>query len=126
MSRPRSTAEEMVYSARRLINLLLQKDSGILPEHRQEALEVPLWKITEAEGKYAIRFRSSASLSSPEHKAIHEHVFRIASLAKELVESRPEDVDDLIKKKAVACIVTEEEHVRLHLDKSLDGWERYR
>jgi hypothetical protein len=106
--------------------LLLQKDTEILPEHRQEALEIALWKITEADGKHNTQFRSMAACTLPDNELIHEHVFRIAPLARKLMNGCPEDIDRILEEKAVACLVTKDEHDSLHVDRELDGWERYR
>lgn len=114
-------------SAIRLIKLLLQEDSELLPEHRQEFLSLALWKITEAESthKHRTQFCSQAAYNSPKEELRHDHVFQRKLMVRELIESGPENVDEILKK-AVACTITKEEHTRLNQHKELDGWERYR
>lgn len=56
----------------------------------------------------------------------HEHVFTRKSLVEEML-ARPEKVEEILREKAIACVVTKDEHVRLtRFDKTHSGWDRYR
>lgn len=115
-------------SARRLVKLLLQEDSEILPKHREECLGIALWKITEAESEHKHRTRlcSETVYESPLTASLrHEHVYRKKHMIQSLIKSRPEDVDRILDL-AVGCTVTIEEHILLHKYEDKDGWERYK
>ena len=103
---------------------------GILPlpltkPHRRRFLSLALWKLTEADGKYKTRFQSKCSIGLPRSDLRHEHVYRREKMISDLI-ANPEQVDR-IAARAVACVVTKEEHERLHkIERELDGWERYK
>jgi hypothetical protein len=125
--KPHTNAEARKRSAVSLVKLLLQKNVDILPEHREECLNIALWKITEAESthKHRTRFCSAAALTAPKDELRHDHVFQRAVMVKELISCQPEQVD-LILGRAVACTITKQEHVTLNKHKQLDGWDRYK
>ena len=122
-----ANAEARRRSAVSLIKLLLQKNADILPEHREEFLNIALWKITEAESthKHRTRFCSEAALKAPREELGRDHVFQRAVMVKDLISCRPEQVDEILGK-AVACTITKQEHLILNKHKQLDGWGRYK
>lgn len=93
----------------------------ILEAHKRELLSVCIWKITEADGKWNVRFRSEKALTeSPNLR--HEHVFERKELIDRLLSE--ESIESVIRD-AKACIVTQEEHIALS-KQSGSGWDRYR
>jgi hypothetical protein len=113
-------------SAVNLVKLLLRNDAEILPAHREECLNIALWKITEAEAKHKhrTRFSSEAALTAAKGELRHDHVFQRAIMVKELMNCPLHKIDDVLGK-AVACTITKEEHLLLNQHRQLDGWERY-
>ena len=108
----------------------------LYPEHREELLTVCLWKITTADGnangkskKFKIKFRSEKvikSLSTPKEKNLrHDHVYTRKLLIDRIINN-PDKIDDIVKD-AIGCVVTKDEHDKLHsVDEKLQGWERYK
>jgi hypothetical protein len=97
--------------------------------HLEFFLSRTLWKITEAEGggrsgKYKLRFRSQASLGADKKQLHHERVYQRRRMIRELIAS-PEQLERIVSK-AVACVVTKDEHRQLdRVANNLYGWERY-
>jgi hypothetical protein len=120
-------ADARMRSAIMLVKLLLRKDVEISYAHRQEFLSLALWKVTEAESthKHRTRFCSQAAYTSPESNLRHDHVFQRAPMVRALLDSSPENVDEILDN-AVACTITKDEHTLLNKFRNLDGWERYR
>lgn len=106
-------------SAATAINAITTLD--ILEIHKRELLSVCIWKITEAEGKWNVRFRSEKALTNPADLR-HEHVYERKHLIDRLLAG--ESVETVIED-AIACIVTKEEHRALSRIIS-SGWDRYR
>ena len=97
-------------------------------------LKEVLWWISEADGKYAARYRSKAVVElaranpNSTEKVQHEHVFPRAKVADELIRRAPELLDNLRELEAildstVGCVVLASEHRKLN-DKA-EGWRRY-
>ena len=127
---PHPDAQERKDSAIKLIKAILAIDD-LYERHRRRFLSNCLWQLTEAEGrtKYETRFRSEEALRAKKKKGLrHEHVFTRKKMVKELIDC-PDCVDEIVEK-AVACVVTTAEHVKLSkLDKAepeIDGWKRYK
>lgn len=122
-----ANAEARKRSAVGLIKLLLQKSEGILQEHRDECINVALWKLTQAESthKHRTRFCSEAAQTAPEEDLRHDHVFQRGVMVKALIKCSPDEVDQILAN-AVACTITHDEHIAINKHKNLDGWERYR
>ena len=97
--------------------------------HLIELLKICIWKLSVAEvgNKYKIRYRSVQSLENPPKNLQHEHVFEISKLIKEL-RADPGGIDGIVAK-AVACVVTRQEHKSLtelsRGNPNLHGWDRY-
>ena len=102
--------------------------------HRKKMLKEVLWWISEADGKYATRFRSQAVVKLAENnpksneKVQHEHVFPRAKVADELLTRRiellqnPSELETILDA-TVGCVVLASEHRKLN-DKA-EGWKRY-
>jgi hypothetical protein len=121
------SSQARLQSAVELIRLLLQPNSSILPEHRQEFLSIALWKITEAESvnKHRTRLCSQAVFEAPECECRHDHVFQRAVMVRQLLCGASTEIERILEK-AIACTITKEEHSLLSAYSHLDGWERYR
>jgi len=115
-----------IESAKVAISAILRM--SILKQHKCELLKAMLWKITMAHGgKDKIRYRSEAVWNGREEnlKKYHEHVWTLQWLTDQLID-KPSQQDDILEN-AIACMVTKEEHIRLHRDgKKHIGWERYK
>jgi hypothetical protein len=129
---------EVISSATHAIQHILDMGDDVKEIHKIKLLAQMLWIMTEADGltteqrtnyKYKITYISEAVKKRHDSgdKSIkglrHEHVYTKAGLIHELLAS-PKDID-LILKKAIACIVTDEEHLLLP-HKGYVGWERYK
>lgn len=127
MSKPQKQAKARRRSAVALIkHVLAMKKPEVLPSHREELLDVLLFKITEADGKYNTRFRSEAALHR-KTKLRHDHVYQRSKMIARLVKAAPrkKEVEEILRN-AIGCTVTLQEHRRLaKFDKEYDGWERY-
>jgi hypothetical protein len=108
-----------IESAEKAIKAIIPLE--ILEAHKRELLGVCIWKITEAEGKWNVRFRSEKALSNSDDLR-HEHVYERKHLIDRLISG--ESVDSVIRD-AIACIVTQDEHLVLSRQTS-SGWNRYR
>lgn len=81
-----------------------------------------IWDITSVDGTYKTRFRSETVLGVNEVPINHEHVWQVQSITSEIL-ANPNQLRTILNNKAVACIVSKEEHDRLPDD--LQGWARY-
>ncbi len=119
---PPTTAAQQIRSAKVAIRAVLPLP--ILDRHKNELLSVLICKITQAEGKYALRHKSAGTLANPSAKKQHEHVFPRKWLIAQL--KRPDIDIDAVSGDAIGCVVTIEEHKRLsRVDPELVGWQRY-
>ncbi|MFW5696714.1 MAG: hypothetical protein ACOCXR_02900 [Phototrophicaceae bacterium] len=123
-----------VTSAVNLAHAILATDALIT--HKRQLLTVCIWKVTEANGKYNVRYWSEGIYNLvQEHGSIravtklrplslrHEHV----NPRKQLIDAmlaNPDDVERILGQEAFACLVTKDEHRRLSNDAI--GFERYR
>jgi len=100
----------------------------INPGVKKPLLSRCIWLITEANEKYRLRFRSEEALGAAKKELRHEHVFPRRDLIRALMRSTS-SVKRILKK-AVACVVTEDEHRRLDRvsreNPRLEGWKRYK
>jgi hypothetical protein len=97
--------------------------------HKKRLLSRCIWFYTEADGKWKTKYESYAVHAGIEHKMRrHEHVYTRKKLIAEL-QQRQKSVSE-IAQHIIACIVTAEEHKKLHeIEKKnpkLDGWVRYK
>lgn len=95
---------------------------------RKRVLVQATWEATEVDGKLTPRYRSPAAMqyNGPKYHAQlrHDHVHTRALLIEQML-THPEQLEDIMRR-AVACLVTAEEHTRLGIfDTSHTGWERY-
>lgn len=117
--------EEKLQSIRRAVRDVLAMD-GVLVSHKRALLNVLIWNLTGIDGgKWGIRYRSEGVLSDRVATIQHEHVLERKKLIDRLLAD-PTSCESTLTG-AVACLVTAEEHARLRLvDRSLEGWDRYR
>ena len=115
----------------------------IIIHHKKLLLSQMIWMFTEADGlmtegkrtnyKYKLTYISEDTkkkrdrLGEDSKKYIkdlrHEHVYTQSGLIKKLL-AKPKDVDEILEN-AIGCVVTKDEHKKLHVDKEVDGWDRY-
>ena len=80
------------------------------------------WLVSERHGKYKTRYRTSDSSSAPTELLRHDHVIPRAHLW--IVARTTMTVSEALRL-CEGCLVTEEEHKRLHDIDDAYGWERY-
>lgn len=114
--------ETRIRSATTAILAILALD--LYPAHKRELLSVCIWKLTEADGKWNVRYWSEQALHAAKSELRHEHVYERRDLIERLLAGgRIEDVVAL----AVPCLVTVNEHKTLTRDGADEvGWDRYR
>lgn len=108
-----------IESAKTIINALVSLD--LYSPHQKELISNALWKITEADGKYKLRYWSEGSLSATQSNWHHEHVCERKELVSRLLNG--EMIDDVIQD-VIACVVTRDEHKKL-TQSMKQGWARY-
>jgi len=90
---------------------------------KRALFDTACWLVSERNGKYNLRYATLDSLSSPKNLLRHEHVFPRAGLW--FVARRTMSVSQALQL-CVSCLVTTEEHEKLHgLKVDAYGWERY-
>ncbi len=104
------------------MHTIVELGAGVLQEHKYELLDILVWKVTEANGKYNTRYVSEAVYNG-EGPIRHEHVLPRKYLVEQMLE-KPDTISQVLDS-AVACLVTEEEHCILP-KKTTGGWDRYR
>ena len=128
--KPRNDSNEIIGSAVVLAeHLVKHRPANSLDTHLKELLNVLVWKVSEADGKYNTRYWSEGFYKSPDRSCCeHEHVIEKKKII-QLLMNEPNRIEEILRS-VVACLVLEEEHKSLtKLSKSnpeLDGWERYR
>lgn len=121
---PHGDSEDRREGAIRLAELLAQAD-GLYESHRRKALSNTIWWYTEADGKYATRYRSRSVCTGTTEKVQHEHVIPRATLV-DLMMANPTRTRAILTT-AIGCMVTESEHRRLTLlPAAVEGWARYK
>lgn len=125
----------IVASAKYLARLALTADDVLIEKHLKKILTQVLWMLSEANGKYDTRYRSSevVRLAKEEPtskvKIQHEHVFPRKGVIEKILSQRqalltdPNLLDEILDE-TVGCVVTEEQHKSL--SKTEDGWNRYK
>lgn len=133
---PYPDAAATIASAARLATIAVD-DAVMLQRHRKHLLKLAQWYVTEADGKWRTRFRSSLVLSlAQQHIAAgefvpgvsdvsvnHEHVYGRAAMADKMLAG--EQIADTLAL-CIGCVVTVGEHQRLtNLPANVHGWARY-
>jgi hypothetical protein len=123
---PKPTESDILESAIALVEGTLALN--ILDRHKRDVMNGMLWSITQARGKYSMRFQSAAAMNAPKGtKLQHEHVIPRKELIAAIMKE-PNRARELLTT-AVACTVTVEEHRRLsavtRAQPDLKGWARY-
>jgi hypothetical protein len=116
---PHKDRDKRISSAVTAITALLPLDLYI--PHKKELLSTCIWKITEADGKFKVRYWSEGALIAPVKQLRHEHVFERKELIERLMSG--ENIASVISD-AIACIVTKDEHDLLSAS-AQSGWKRY-
>jgi hypothetical protein len=99
--------------------------SLVSEKHRKKLLRIAIYELTEVHGKWNLRFKTRDSEGRSRSKVCHEHVIGRKALAEEMLK-HPNRVAG-IAKKAIACLVTRQEHRKLHKTGSnRTGWDRYK
>ncbi len=116
------TASAVLSGVISAVEAIFQTDA---PESVKHALfDKACWIVSERFGKYGTRYRSEDALASKKNEWRHEHVIPRAQL-RFVVTRKTMSVSDAFVA-CEACVVTEEEHRRLHaVGKAYYGWERY-
>jgi len=130
--------DKTILSATNIIRYILNI-KNIELKHKKRILNEMIWSITEADGLTAEKrtgYKKKITYISKEVKEkrdkgdqsikglIHDHVYQRKILVQKLLDN-PRNTKSILKK-AIACIVTDKEHHRLHkVDKNIDGWKRY-
>lgn len=95
---------------------------------KKDMLTGALWQVAYATGntqrKFMGRYRSESVITKAGLKIERDHAYRRAILMGELLGPSP-DLDAIIERAQRCCLVTGDEHRRLH-KVEIDGWERYR
>ncbi|MEX2659435.1 MAG: hypothetical protein WD232_07040 [Acidimicrobiales bacterium] len=122
---PAGTGAAKIASIFRAVTAVLELQ-GVDAAHIRSLLNVLIWHLTEADGKYTCRYQSSGALTAPKGaKLNHEHVVPRKALIDRLLKAPGEQAE--ILGQAVACVVTKTEHERLSALKApREGWDRYR
>jgi hypothetical protein len=84
-----------------------------------------IWQVSEATGSFYTRYRSEGVIRTVGVKIQRDHIYQKRTLVEQLLA--PDSDLKAIIERARCCIVTKDEHDRLHqVDGGLDGWDRYR
>lgn len=89
---------------------------------KKKLFDTACWLVSERNGKYNARYFSECALMAPKKSLIHEHVVPRAALW--FVVRRTMTVEQALRL-SEACIVTREEHRKLHESDDAYAWERY-
>lgn len=108
-----------IESAKTAIRAITALD--LYPAHKKELLSICIWKITQADGKYKVRYWSEGAVRADKRKLQHEHIVERKELIQRLLAG--EEVESVVAD-AVACIVTKVEHTLLGKTRA-SGWSRY-
>ena len=83
-----------------------------------------LWEVARCTGNFAGRYRSDDVIRTVGVRIQRDHIYRKSALVDELLLPSA-DIDSVISH-AICCVVSIDEHRRLHLvNAGLDGWDRY-
>ncbi|MEX0811764.1 MAG: hypothetical protein WD048_06080 [Chitinophagales bacterium] len=118
--KPHKNREEKLNDLYLLAETLLKSNVSI--RLKKKFFRHVIWEITAVDGTYKTRYRSAAVLGENEVPINHEHVWPVKSITSEIL-SNPDQMRRILEEKAVACIVSREEHNCLRDD--IEGWERY-
>jgi hypothetical protein len=78
-------ANERLRSVQRVIRAIVRVDD-ILESHRRELLPICMYRITEAHGKWNLRYKSLATKGKPRKEVTHEHVIARKELVTEILK----------------------------------------
>jgi hypothetical protein len=112
-----------------------RSSSDLHPEHPKRLADEAIWFWTERGSrtrKYNLRFRTPAALSLQQSRVArqvtgqlrHDHVHERAKAVVKLLD--PNSDPSTVLRSLHACVVTQDEHVRLTRERSMSGWARYK
>jgi len=102
------------------IEAVFQASSSTAIKHK--FFDTACWLVSERNGKWNSRYRSEASLTADKATLRHEHVIPRASLW--FVGRRSLSARDALMM-CEGCVVTEDEHRKLHAVEEGYSWDRY-
>jgi hypothetical protein len=106
-----------------LLDTIRQLD--IEPKLKRDMLVHGIWEVAKATGNFNGRYRSQSVIDRTGLTIQRDHIYKKKTLVDELLRPAP-DLDMIIER-ARCCIVSVDEHQRLHgVGNDLDGWDRYR
>ncbi len=113
--------ENIIYSIIGISDVLKM---NIPKELKKDFMDVMIWKISGADGKYKTRYCSCGALQS-DGDIQHEHVFTIDFIKNRFL-SEGNDFSKTISL-IIGCLVTKVEHKTLSkFGRDIVGWERYK
>ena len=121
--------KDTILSASKAIQYVREMPDDVLKKQRKGLLNIMIWHLTEAGGKYNQRYISEGVKQMDDNgkriiKGIRlEHVHTRKGLIDSLL-NRKEIVKQVLEN-AIGCLVTKEEHGMLP-HKDCEGWDRYR
>jgi hypothetical protein len=117
-----ATAKELA-DIRTLLECLRRLQIG---QRLKKAISIhAIWQVAVVTGGTYSRFRSDSVIRKAGLPIQRDHIYKKRILVEQFLASAP-DLDAIIER-ARCCIVTVEEHTRLHkIDPDLDGWDRYK
>lgn len=130
----RQQIQEIKTSAKNAIEHILLFNN-VSEEHKKKLIDLLIWIISEAEGKYKIPHvsdgvvqieKSSTSKKEKIKNLRFEHVYKRENLKNQIL-SKEINAETLIER-SIGCLVTLQEHSALHALNEypeIDGWQRY-
>ena len=118
---PHRNREERLNDLYLLADTLLR--SNVSVRLKKRFFRPIIWDITSVDGTYKTRYRLETVLGENEVFLNHEHVWQVKSITSDIL-TNPDRMRRILEERAIACIVSRDEHNRLPDD--LEGWERYR
>lgn len=119
---PHPERDARMQSAVILAKGVLSVATEVLPRQLNQALSLSIWFYTEADGKYACRYRSLGAMNESDGRQLrHEHVLTRKYLVEALV-AQPDRVEEVLAS-SLACLVTKDGHDRLSRARP---WQRRR
>jgi hypothetical protein len=109
-------------SALKLAQTIAELGVDVLPAHKKKLLDIVVWIVTEASGKYNTRYVSGAVYDGGD-PIRHEHVFPRKYLVEQMLE-KPGTILQVLDN-AIGCLVTKDEHHLLTNMSAGAGWDRY-
>jgi hypothetical protein len=124
--KPYPERDIQINDAKKIIGAVLPLD--ISPEMKKKVIRQMIWNITGVDYKYKIRYQSQKVIDDSNAAAIHEHVYPLVGLIEDILSNR-DNFEHILDERAIACIVTKDEHDELTKNDikypQIKGWKRY-